>query len=186
MGFGATVDEQMHDWKINKLSCCKDLPEEYQRLRAQCNPWFPVKNMLHISDIGCLYYTDRKLLNTKIQKGVAVDKYGRCIYYYLMELFGDTLVYDVVRIVLHDSLEMLFQQISPSFVPLSEYNQVFIADEADFYEYVKYEYQDCVVICSQTIVGLQIKGSGHFYVVNHQDDLQADLCYLAYRAGILW
>jgi len=185
-GFGATQSERMRDWEINKLSCCEELPSKWHAVTKQYNPWFPLSDMLHISTVGCLQYKQGMLINTSDGRKVAVNKFGRCIYYYLMQLFGNVLKYDIIRIVLHKQFEALFQGILGTSIKLSEYNQIFIEDSKILNDYVRYEFEDCDIFLDESIVGLRCQGSKYCYMLNRQDDLQADLCYLAYRADIMW
>lgn len=185
-GFGATQEERARDWEINKLSCCEELPSEWQAVTEQYNPWFPLTDMLHISTVGCLWYKQGMLINTGNNRKVAVNKSGRCVYYYLMQLFGNTLKYDVIRLVLHKQFETLFREILGTSIKLSEYNQIFMEDSKELRDYVRYEFEDCDIFLDEAVVGLRQQGSKYCYMLNRQDDLQADLCYLAYRAGIVW
>lgn len=184
MGFGATEEERLHDWELNKMSVSGELIGDYRWMPVRYNPWFPTSKMLHISEVGCLYYEQSTLVNTRNQQRVNVNKFGRCIYYYLMKLFGDTVTYELIKVVLRESLDSFFQNISTSFAPLNDYNQIFIADEGDFEDYALYRYDGYDVIYNSATVGIRVQGCETFYTVFHQDDLQADLCYLAYRAGI--
>lgn len=185
-GYGVTGREQHSDWMVNKWSGRSDLPWCYRQLQLQYNPWFPRDNMLHMSWIGCIRYTGVTLVSTATQKAAVVDRQGRCAYYYLMQLFGRSLTYSSIRVVLHGALDALFCRVFKNFVPLNGYNQIYLADESEYTDCVIYEYGKCEVLVSSDVVGMRVWKTYPFYVVGHQDDLQADLCYLAYRTGIVW
>lgn len=186
IGFGLNPKDQITDWNINKL--CKlsvaELPMEYRLIYSRQSPWMPYDNMLQITGIDCIQYKCPMLVSHKTRKRVVVNKFGRTIYLYLMDLLGDSVTYEQIRIVLHNVIETLFHNISTNFIKLDEYNSVFVCDKDIFIDAECHEYEDYVIAIKDDLVGLLLNNKDAYYALNRQDDLEADICYLAYRAGV--
>ena len=93
IGYGIDIESREEDWLINKLSRETELPWKYRKELMDFSPWFPNKQMLHISGVGCLKYSKQTLVNTANNQSVEVTKYGKSIYYYLMRTIGMQLAY---------------------------------------------------------------------------------------------
>ena len=186
IGFGIDESDRLKDYEINKYAAAKELPNNYQILGARLRPWLPTSTMLYFSGIDCLKYERPMLISCNTQKREVINRFGRTVYFYLMGLLGDKVTYEEIRVVLHKAIDTFFSNISGSFVPLSEYNSIFVCDKHNFDNAQITKYDGYSVAVTRDYVGLKLDSADAYYALNRQDDLDSDICYLAYRAGVIY
>lgn len=186
IGFGIDTESKEKDWEINKLSeqNIEELPWEYRKAYIRYSPWLPSKDMLHISELGCLVYIKPFITNTANNNTVLVNKFGKTMYYYIMKLFDEKLTYKDIRVTLHETFEKYFQGISTLFVPFKEYGTITICDDNELEYGTRYIFSEYEIYLADSLIGLRNTSNTYWYVIDIQDDWRSDLCYLAYRANI--
>ncbi|MBQ2885929.1 MAG: hypothetical protein IJE43_19560 [Alphaproteobacteria bacterium] len=184
IGFGISQEDMEFDWQVNKYKKEDNLPLEHIRAKTYINPWFPTENMLHLKDIDCLRVDLPWFISQKTGNRVVINKYGRVIYYYLMNTVGLAIDYFQINVILGDAFNTLFKRVHNSFNNLEDYNSIFVGTKDYFNNYTVYVFEGYDVLVSKEYVGLRLHTTDLCYILNRQDDLQADICYLAYRAGV--
>lgn len=191
IGFGATSDEAYEDWYLNK--CSLDLKNDtrklYTKRREELKPWLPLDNMLHISNVGCLYYQDNVITELATGKKVAVTQRGGSIYYYLAQLLGSKVTYSDITVVLRTTLEKFFYNISPSFQSILNYPQIQLLNQSNGFDVkVKYYTDNGVLMgVSGDTVGIKYISDDFYVAVPYSQiyPIAAMMSRIGYKLGVV-
>lgn len=189
VGFGVSAEEAIRDTYINSCtqSLCNDVNNEFTARRKLLSPWMPSANMLHISGVGCLIYKDMMITEVASGNQVYVAATNNSIFYYLSVLFNTKLSYTDIVCVLREELDIFFQNISDSFVPIGDIPPIQVLKESqDFKPNVVYNTDSNFMIgCADGAIGIKHLGEDCFYVCRIKDKTEQlpALHYLLYRTG---
>lgn len=184
IGYGIDAESREEDWLINKLGMEEELPWKYRKELMDFSPWFPNKQMLHISGVGCLKYSKQTLVNTANNQSVEVAKCGKSIYYYLMRTIGMQLAYKDIRVTLRPYIESFFTNISVEFNGLVDYDTIMVMNDTDLAYGTRYDFESYSIFMSGSMLGLKPLLAKQWYILTNSSNWEFDICYLAYRVGI--
>ena len=189
IGFGVTPEDAEVDAYINmcKVSLSNDFKSKYSKKREETHPWLPKPTMLHISGVGCLWYHDTKITETKSSKSLVVSHTGPSIFTYLSELFGSALSYTDIVCTYREEIDAFFMNISKDFIPVKNMPIVQILRESDsFIPEVVYSTRFGFSIgITDNEVGIRFLGEDCYYLIPvASTEFQMDaVYYLLSRAG---
>lgn len=189
IGFGVSEEEALEDAYINacSVSLSNDLKEMFKKRRESINPWMPTSNMLHLSGIGCLVYSDNVIKEISSGNEIEIDETNNMIFYYLSMLFGDRLSYTDIICVLREEIDIFFTRIKSSFIPIRDMPMIQVTNETnDFYLDVMYRTsEDFIIGCTETMIGIKFLGEDAYYTcpINSISQQKGALYRLLYRTG---
>lgn len=190
VGFGLTQEEAEHDWYVNRCreSLANDTKKIYVQRKGAIYAWLPRRDMLHIANVGCLQYTNGYLCEHKTKKRIVLPCRRFAIYTCMAELFGDTVSYEDIAVVIQEELSEFFQGISKTFRRLEEYPIARVSGRDEAFEpYAVYKLRNGVFVGDAgSSIGVKFLGEEQYHILelSEIDDKQDALMYLCYRTGI--
>ncbi len=188
IGFGESVEEAQEDLYDNlcRVSLANDTMGKFKKRREELKPWFPVENMLCIRGVGCLQCEGDILYENKTGKAVYLNSDNNSVYYYLTKLFGSTLTYTDISIVLRPEIDKLFSIASNRMLKLSEQPCIHLNDS--FKPKTVYTFTNELQIgISKEIVGIRYKEGRPYYSLELNRDMNcfAALFCISRKMGLI-
>lgn len=192
VGFGATREEAIEDCYIAKCiaSLSNDTEEKFTKRREELHPWLPMSNLLHISGVGCLMYKDYRIIETKSGRSVSLLRKDGSIFYYMSQLFQDSLSFTDIAVVLRPEIEQFFKNISEEFASIKEYPQIqLLNNDNGFKPIVIYNTSDGIIIGNAgSQIGIKFVGDSHYYVTDVDSNFVTMdmLSYVGLKLGVIF
>lgn len=188
IGFGEDEEEIERDLYINKCKHDISLDERdlYKGRRNELLPWLPTKNVLHISNVGCLILDLNSVFNHEGKQVEIIESSNP--FRYIAELFGTSVSYEDIIVVLRESIDELFEEevyvnrlVDLPIIRLESLNLGFVVETLYQCD------QGLLIAITKDAVGLKFVGDEYFHVVDmiEGDDVLSLIAYIGYKIGIV-